>query len=479
MTSKLWYRHAAFDPDAEALPAELDTVLERAPGSLPALLLLAGPDARASGWAGAAAERIAYALASHGHDVCLIDAGIADPRLHQQIGVPNDEGVVDFLLYGASLEHLERPAPDAGVAVIPAGPNVADAEVVLRSRAWLRLLNRFTTQRRTAAVFAPAELPAAADLAGTIGAVLLLASGDEAHELARTIPRDAMFVAALHPPGDVIQAAEPASGTTGETSAPPAGHDVAAVVVPEGGEEPALREPPPPVRKPKKRSTPPALRILLWVVLVAALAWLAWDRFGPGGSQLDAATEAPAGTSVAAATGGPARPTGTPIETPLPYSVAIESHSDVGLAMRRAVSLRSAEPDLGFFVAPILVDSVVYYRVLAGPVADSASAAALLRRLVEEGHKGSADDWSIRPTPWAFLIDELPAREGAVARTESLRRDSVPAYVVEVPYSSGASVYRVYAGAFEGPGLSEVMAGMLRNHGIEPKLVRRTGKPTA
>ena len=81
----------------------------------------------------------------------------------------------------------------------------------------------------------------------------------------------------------------------------------------------------------------------------------------------------------------PPAPAPRPDEVPLPFSVAIEAHQSFPLAVERVAALRRAEPGIEFYVAPITVGGVVYYRVMAGPAADPAGAERLMQRLVEAG----------------------------------------------------------------------------------------------
>src|SRR5690606_18417410 len=108
---------------------------------------------------------------------------------------------------------------------------------------------------------------------------------------------------------------------------------------------------------------------------------------------------------------------------------------------------------------------------------DTAAANALMRRLVERGHKSEVDAWAIRPTAWTFQVGEFETAEAAEARADSLLDLGVPTYSVEVPYSSGPSRFRLYAGAYEGPVQGAVMAELLEKAGVEAQLVRRMGRP--
>ena len=59
MSSKVWPEPVAVDPEGRALPAPVEAVLSRTPVDNPVLLLVAGAEAHASGWAGRMAVRLA------------------------------------------------------------------------------------------------------------------------------------------------------------------------------------------------------------------------------------------------------------------------------------------------------------------------------------------------------------------------------------------------------------------------------------
>jgi hypothetical protein len=84
-----------------------------------------------------------------------------------------------------------------------------------------------------------------------------------------------------------------------------------------------------------------------------------------------------------------------------------------------------------------------------------------------------------RPTTLAFEIGEFATREEAAARGQELLAQGIPTYIVEVPFTVGPSRFRLYAGAYESAAQAEVMAQLLRDAGLAPRLVERSGKPVA
>jgi len=208
---------------------------------------------------------------------------------------------------------------------------------------------------------------------------------------------------------------------------------------------------------------------LLSFVVLAALAAGAWvavrywlerqalapDSGSPGATQpVDAPPSSPEG--------------------PLPFSVAVEMHSALPLADERARSLAEEEPGIGFFVSPVLVDSALYYAVLAGPASDSAQAQAIVVRLLAAGLKTVSTPGDVRHTPLAFLLGEFATRREAEDRRAAAFRLGIPGYIIEARTEQG-SVYRLYAGAYAGRGESQVMRELLRNAGLPDTLVNRQG----
>jgi len=143
------------------------------------------------------------------------------------------------------------------------------------------------------------------------------------------------------------------------------------------------------------------------------------------------------------------------------------------------MTLRRLEPGIQFYLSPIVVDGVLYYRVYAGPAADAAAADSLLRRLVEAGHKSAFEPWAIRRTSLAYHLGDFETLQAAQTREAELRAQGIPAYVLEIPQPAGPPRYRLYGGAFEGRGEAQALGELLRRAGLPDSLVRRTGRPPA
>ncbi|MGH7501274.1 MAG: SPOR domain-containing protein [Longimicrobiales bacterium] len=489
-------RTSPFDPAGE-LPSMLDVLLARPRGSLPALALLIVPSMRDETWPLRAVVRVARALSDAGHDPLIVDLSLDEPFLSRHLDLATPEGAADLLLYGASLDRVEQrvSTDDGAVRVVAAGARLAGSLIPDALGALRTLVARARLNRRTLVLLAPADEELGKPVAAAAGTVLLIGETAAPVSAASWLPVDAMLVGALGAPEhDAAAAAAQAAAERvsrerrAKAEQAAAVRPVAPIPATEPAELPPITEPPaqlPPITEPpieRRRRRPPrrsrlagVLLVLLGVALIGVV-WYAWRESTPFFGRRAAAPAAPDTPRPAP----PTSPVGGPLdETPLPYSVAVESHPDLERAVQRAAALRRQAPATGFYVSPLLLDSVVYYRVLAGPAADTASAAALMNRLVAEGHKSGPDDWSLRPTPWAFLIGDYPTEEAAARREAELQARGLPTYVVEVPYSSGGSLYRIYAGAFEGPALADVLQQLLRDAGVEARLVRRTGKPKA
>jgi len=436
MSPRSWPEPVAVDPDRAELPAPVRAVLERQPAP-PVLLLLTGEDAHRTGWGAAVALRIAAVLSRGGRRVVLADLGFDDPTLHAYAGLPNEEGLSDVFLFGASLRRVARPVPQTRFYLASAGAFAGEPQELLEHEAWPRLIDGFHDAEATLVAYLPLDTPGAQarlDAAGE--AVALGTAGDL--PVVRKRAGEVDFLATVVPPGPPVPPRETAI------------------------EEPVFIERTTEPRRPR------ALNPLYLVLLLITLAVAAWALFG------DRITSR--GTSTANAAPPPPVAEPAPVETPLPYSVAIESHQTLETASQRVDALRREEPEAEFYAAPVPVYGRVWYRVMAGPFADSASAAGVLDRLVERGLKRQAEEHDVRTTEWAYLLGEFASRGQAEQRVGAVEAGGVPAYVVTVEYTAGAPRYRVYAGAYETLQEAETMAAFLDSAGVTGhSLKRRTG----
>lgn len=445
-----------FDPGSGELPPALEPVLTDA--ASPILLLVA---AEADDAAAHVAIALAEARASRGLATVLSDADLDAPRLHRLLDVPNLEGLVDVFLFGASLARVSVQPEKRRFTFAPAGAYAPDPAEVLQSPRWDRIAEEVTGDDALLLVFVPAAAPGARELSRRIGRAVVL--GDE-----RGVER---ALARLDPGCRVLAAVHPAVPTNARVE-PVAVEDP----VWEGGAKDfhtSDLDVPVVIRTPRRpRSRGP---ILLGIALLLALTAAAWF-----GYQALMARQA----LVAVPAAAPAEPMtpaerGALLETPIPYSVAVEAHQDMASAAVRARLLSRAEPEISFHLAPVSVRGVLYFRLLAGPFPDRETGMAVMGRLVDAGHKTGMDDWAVRPTTHAYFLGDYDTEAEARARTEALADQGVPAYVVPLRYESGARGYRVYGGAYENEAEADVMREMLENAGEPVRLIPRVGEPVA
>lgn len=471
-----------FDPDAGAHPPALESLFARPAATVPAVLIVAGAAARRDGWAARAAIAVAEAWAERRSAITVADLSTEPAELAAELDAAEAEGLADIFEFGVSLGRAAREVPDRHFRFLSAGLYVPDLAALLEHPRWERVISQHAEEQATLLVYVPSNAPGLETLARRVGRVLVLTGANEADRIAAALPSNCSVLAALQAPAP---AASPPRGDDEASDAPhpPEATSEASRVEAEPVDAPAteavseeetLTEPGFVQRElPRRRRVSPVLWVLL-VVVLALGAWVGAQEFlGRGAGPAIDETAAQVGDQMAEGT----PPTPEPIEVPLSYSVAVEAHPDFEVAVERVKALRDAEPQIPFYVAPIVVDGVVYHRILSGMVADTAGANALMRRLVDAGHKTEIDTWAIRPTVWSFLIGEFGTAEAATAKADSLLTLGVPTYSVEVPYTHGPARFRLYAGAYEAPAQGVVMGQLLEKAGIETQLARRMGPP--
>ncbi|HEX6938429.1 MAG TPA: SPOR domain-containing protein [Longimicrobiales bacterium] len=520
MAPTTWPARLPFDPESGDHPPALEALFARPAATVPAVLLVVGREVHRRPWAARSAVAIADAWAARRDAITLADLDLETPALERMLGLEGAEGIADIFDFGLSLSLASRPVPGRRFRYLSAGLYVPDPQALLEDPRWEGLVFQHAEHEATLLALVPFDAPGLEPLARRVTRAIILAGADEGGRIAAGLPSNCNVLAVLHRPDDPAAARPDAAATVlpwtprapGVGDRPPIVDPVSADPV---SEEQRLAEPSFVRRAPRRRRTSRALLFLL-VVTLAAGGWTAAERYlgfdgraaiervlppavrtriAAAADVLRARTaaliarirgEAPPAAaaggpgpdgpaSAAGAPGNAAADPGDPVEAPLYYSVAVEAHPDFATATERVAALRRAEPDVAFYLTPIVWDSVIYYRVMAGLVADTVAAGELLRRLHGSGHKTDLDPWSVRPTVWTYHLGEFATRGAAVARADSLRARGVPSYIVEIPYTAGPPRFRLYAGAYEGPSQAELMARLLEKAGIEAELVRRTG----
>lgn len=388
---------------------------------------------------------------------------------------------------------------------VPPGAVAPDPAELMADAAWGRLLAELSISNSLLLAYAPLGVPGIDALAERIPSVVVLADEIEVAATAALLPESIRVDGVIRPAGTV----EPAAPVVGEEVEVPPPAEEASVEEQAKAEPvedaPAAAEPavsssrkeearqalkadiearqrvaseqPEPERVSRPEPAPGKTavwariewrRVLPWAALIVVIA--------AAGGLIGKLLAGPAG-SEATATGPDGAAVAVPAGSLLGYSVAIESYDNYDAAMVRADSLALAAPDLSFYVAPVrAADDAIIFRVLAGTMTDSAAASTTMHRLVQRGLKIAASEFDVRSTPLAFLVGEYEFRGDAESRMNALKAESVPSYVIEVPYTQGPARFHVYAGAYSGPTEAMVMRERLRGAGVEDTLVLRVGR---
>ena len=217
----------------------------------PALLVVAGADARAAGWGPEAAVELAALAARVRRPVFLADLDQESPVLHARLGVPSEEGIADVALFGVSVRRAAQRVKGHPFLLVPAGLTPPDPEEVLTTPHWAVILSEVTRMRGLLLLYVPSDAPGLGALASRVGHALLLAGPDEAVAL----PGDCEVVGVLGPRGTAAEApAEPDPVTEPDAVAEPEpahlpGLEPPAVVEPEPVPAAAFVEAPEPARE--------------------------------------------------------------------------------------------------------------------------------------------------------------------------------------------------------------------------------------
>lgn len=197
----LWPDTVAFDPIDGAESLAIDPIVRGPAAALTAVALVAGEAVRASGWS----IRAAAALARRWRGprrVVLADLDFERPRLHEIFGVPNDEGMADSLEFGISFGRIARAVDGEAFDLAPAGPPGGDPGLLLRSSAWTRILLEVAARNETLLAYAPARQDGMLDVVERAGAVIVLATPEEAVPVIEMLPHPYAVLAVLTPAED-------------------------------------------------------------------------------------------------------------------------------------------------------------------------------------------------------------------------------------------------------------------------------------
>jgi hypothetical protein len=226
----LWPDATPFRIDDGDASSVLTEIVRGPSAALTAVVLVAGPRARASGWAARAAIAVARQWRGS-RRVVLGDLDLERPVLHELAGVANDEGAVELIEFGLSLAAARRATADETFDILPAGVYAPDPGAVLRADAWSRVILEVATQRHTLLLYVPADAAGADAVVDRAGAVLVLAEVDEADSVIEALARPYSVIAVLVPVMEpAVTEEEPIVVADAAESAVPAAEDEPVVI---------------------------------------------------------------------------------------------------------------------------------------------------------------------------------------------------------------------------------------------------------
>lgn len=377
-------------------------------------------------------------------------------------------GVVDSFLYGVSLNRIARQVDEGGnLFVMPSGTEPVLTEDIFRNARWGRLAGGFREVGALLLLVAPASAPGVDALVNAMdGAVVV---GDES---AASIPPDRVL-------GTVPTPRRPARRT------------------------PALEEEQRAVRQPVAAGGDGRGWILPTIaaaIVIAAVGYYATRtatrqlrRASPSApvaaAPRDTVPSAAAALPAAPQTAQPAPP--TPAESggavdplaPLLPANPLDSAQAAAYAVLvvttntpQGATMRLREGGDRFpaaTVAPVTLGSsdARWYQVISGAFGGRAEADSLLSRLRAQRLLAAVSGRVVR-APYALLVERSVSRDAAKALASGYAGRGLPVYALLQPDGTA----RLYAGAFETPDKAALLAGTLREAGIEPTLVYRIGR---
>lgn len=436
-------------------PSRGEAPVARGAGTV--VLLLVGESDRR--WAAEAALGLCSTWARGGRRVVLADLDLDAPIVHEVAGVDDSQGIVDIFLYGASVGSSARAVPGEGFYLIPVGTYEPDATAIYHHPRWPKLVAGFRDANATLVLFAPVSTADVPAIAEWVDELIVLGAAGDVPGLDILAAKGVEAEAILVQPGAV----------------PPASAGEAGVTVPAlTDEEKELIIPP----EPRRHAEPIGRHLPTIVAVVAAAAVFAIAGFLLARNRPDLvpwAGEAATPAAVAPAVQRQARSGPSPTGAPLPYSVTGWAFMTLEAAEAHAEVERTRFDTAPFFVSPEEIQGVLYYKVLAGAVVDTAAASRLRTDLVESGAIEPTES-IIQFSPLAFDLGEFESEGDAVARADSLAEEEVPAYVLSIPYSDGTRRWQLYGGAYRDSVSAEAMRQHLSAAGLSARLVARIGE---
>jgi cell division septation protein DedD len=189
-----------FDLQSGLTPDDLSPSILRDEGAGRILAFAATPFARMGEWASQATVALVSSMAEEGLRVFLMDLDLVNPTLHERLDLPNQEGVSDAFLYGASVERIARPALDGAIFFASAGTAGTAPEEVLSHPRWNDVAGGFSETDATLLLFLPTDIPGAERVLQRATDIVFLAGREESAE-EHLGPAAVKVVAALGPEG--------------------------------------------------------------------------------------------------------------------------------------------------------------------------------------------------------------------------------------------------------------------------------------
>ncbi len=167
-------------------------------------------------------------------------------------------------------------------------------------------------------------------------------------------------------------------------------------------------------------------------------------------------------------------------ETPvMSHVVLVDVWREAETPLAWAAALRERMPDLLGFVTALSIDGERRYALVVGPAYSEVEANDLKGPLETALVLIVADpeSWTVQAAPYSFFFGEYEGLGPANARVQELAGLSVPAFVLQVSYSAGATAFRVYGGAFSDEFEAAEMGQLLTEHALDDvPLTERRGR---
>jgi hypothetical protein len=389
---------------------------------------------------------------SLGRRVAVGDLFAESPPIRELIQTDDPHGIVDSFQYGVSLSRIAYPVAGAGqLFAMQSGTEPPVYEEILANPRWHRLCGGFREADALLVLAVPANAPRLEELVGASDGAILV--------------------------GDVAPPGIPFSRVI-STVREPSKHTLASM--------PAVPEEPGEKKSDPFRRLKTAPGILLMLVLVAAVAWLAYRPLAGARSPIARAKRDSADAIknvIAGADSTPPPDTGAVAQAPAVIP-RIANERDSATASLYAVELMAANTQAGAILklqkvgkklpaatfAPVVIQGARWFKVVSGAFANRTDAESLLvdlrRQKVLDAGRGT-----VVQVPFAFLIDSVPATAVAgMVATYAERGD--PVYALR--QDDGTAW--LLAGAFENREQASGYAESLRASGITPVLVYRKGR---